>query len=136
LRMGRESGMAPQQIAQLLVKFPEIKSSILSEISKVNTGRVLGVAEMNSQNALKAGMINNETNFKDKALSLEEDKMRNDADARSKDTLNKASAWGAGLFGQYSQNKLSSGVIEKLYRSGDVDALSLMYRGMLERLES
>ena len=91
--------------------------------SKINTGRILGAAEMNSKNWLAVGSKNADIAQHNVAISLEDDKMRSELDARSKDTINKALARGAGLFGEYSQNKLYSDVIREIYGKYGIDGL-------------
>lgn len=125
LRAGKEAGMMPQELAQITVKYPELQSGILSEISKINTGRILGTMEQNAQNALRTGMVNTETAQKDTMIQLQEDQLRMQADERSKDTINKSMAWMAGLFGQYSQNKLTSNIMKDIY-SGNMGGNTAM----------
>ena len=123
MRTAREAGLLPQEISMSSIQYPEALENIMSSVSKTNTGRILGAAEMNSKNWLAVGSKNADIAQHNVAISLEDDKMRSELDARSKDTINKALARGAGLFGEYSQNKLYSDVIREIYGKYGIDGL-------------
>jgi hypothetical protein len=48
-------------------------------------------------------------------MDMEDDKMRTEAYARSRDVINKAMTRGASLFGEYSQNNLYADIMGEVY---------------------
>lgn len=119
IRMGREAGMLPAELAMLSVALPEGLERIQGETAKINTGRVLGTQELNSRNFANVAQLNAGIAQRNIAVEMEDDKMRTEAYARSRDVINKAMSRGASLFGEYSQNKLYADIISQTYSGNE-----------------
>jgi len=127
LRTARESGMLSPELAMLNVEYPAALQNILETVGKTNTQRTLQAAELNARNKLAVDTANADIAQKNILFSLEDEKMRAEAYARSRDVINKAASRTTGLFGEYAQNKLYSDVMREVYgNAGYAQLLGIM----------